>query len=341
MELSIVIPCHNEEGNLDNLMSELSSLSSQLLQQGSASAAEQPDNSSVPTGPADKACVSRVQVVLVDDGSQDNTRSCIREAVCQSWPFRVSYVSFSRNFGKEAALVAGLERATGDLVSVMDADLQDPPQLLLQMVDRLLHDTNVDCVAACRVSRTGEPPLRTFFSKRFYRVINALSDTKIVDGARDFRIMRRPMVDTVLALNERNRFSKGIFSWVGFTTEWLEYEAVPRNEGVSSWSFLSLWRYAIDGIAAFSTLPLQVASVFGVIFFLIAIVSMLFIIVRTLVYGDPVAGWPSTISILLLVGGLQLLCLGVIGQYLAKTYMETKGRPLYVVKEEGEDPEPS
>ena len=244
----------------------------------------------------------------------------------------MNYISLSRNFGKEAAMYAGLASAKGDYVAVMDADMQDPPSLLFRMYETV-SSGSCDNVATRRYSRKGEPPIRSFFSKLFYRVINAISQTEIVDGARDYRLMNRKMVDAILELSERNRFSKGIFSWVGFKTEWISYENIERTEGNSSWSFWSLILYAVDGIAAFSTVPLSMASVLGLLFCMIALLTIVFGGVRAALFGDPVAGWPSLICVVLLVGGIQLLCLGVIGQYLAKTYIEVKRRPLFVVAE--------
>lgn len=231
-------------------------------------------------------------------------------------------------------MFAGLEKARGDYVAVMDADMQDPPELLQKMYAMLL-EQDIDCVATRRVTREGEPPIRSFFARLFYRIINKISNADIVDGARDYRLMTRQMADAVLSMREYNRFSKGIFGWIGFRTTWLPYVNAQRVAGETKWSFFSLLLYSIDGIVAFSTVPLSIASVVGVVFCLLALVGLVFIVVRTLLVGDPVDGWPSLVCIITLLGGIQLLCLGIIGQYLSKTYLETKRRPIYIVREEG------
>ena len=246
------------------------------------------------------------------------------------------YISFSRNFGKEAGILAGLEAAKGDYVAMMDADLQDPPALLPQMLDALLEE-DYDCAATRRTNRKGEPPIRSFFARMFYKIINRLSDADIVDGARDYRLMRRRMVDAILALPEYNRFSKGIFGWVGFKTKWLKYVNVERVAGETKWSFWKLFLYSLEGIVAFTTAPLALASLIGIIFCVLAFVMILFIIVRTLLFGDPTSGWPSLVCIIFLCSGVQLFCMGVLGQYLAKTYMEVKHRPVYIVRETEQD----
>jgi len=274
------------------------------------------------------------ELLFVDDGSGDGTLAAIKRCVASSPDprFQVRYLSFSRNFGKEAALFAGLEGAAGDYVATLDADLQDPPSLLPEMY-RILLGGEFDNVATRRLTRKGEPPLRSFFARLFYRLINRISKSEFVDGARDFRLMARPMVDAILSLSERNRFSKGIFAWVGFRTHWIAYDNVERKAGSSKWSFFSLFLYSIEGMVAFSTVPLSIASLLGVALCGLAMLGLVLIVVRTLLFGDPVAGWPSLVSIILLTGGLELLCLGVIGQYLAKTYLETKARPVYIVRE--------
>ena len=241
-------------------------------------------------------------------------------------------ISFSRNFGKEAGIYAGFQKAKGDYVVMMDADLQDPPSLLPEMFSYI--EQGYDSVATRRVSRKGEPPIRSFFARMFYKIMNKISQTDIVDGARDYRLMTRQVVDAILSMCEYNRFSKGIFGWVGFETKWLEYENVERVHGETKWNFWKLFLYSIEGITAFSTAPLAIASFTGVLFCIISFVAIVFIIVRTLIWGDPVGGWPSTICIICLVSGVQLLCLGIVGQYLSKTYMEVKQRPIYLVKEE-------
>lgn len=269
------------------------------------------------------------EFVFVDDGSKDNTLSEIRKLREQD--DRVHYISFSRNFGKEAALYAGLEKAKGDYVVTMDVDLQDPPYLLEEMY-KYIQSGEYDCVATRRVTRKGEPPIRSFFARKFYRIINKMSDADIVDGARDYRFMQRNMVDAILSMKEYNRFSKGIFGWVGFKTKWMEFENVERVAGETKWSFGKLFFYAIDGIVAFSTAPLKVASVVGLLFCIIAFVMVIVIVLRALIFGDPVAGWPSLACIITFVGGVQLLGIGIIGIYLDKTYMETKERPIYITK---------
>lgn len=259
-----------------------------------------------------------------------------REAKLHADDFDVRWLSFSRNFGKEAALYAGLQHATGDLVATMDADMQDPPSLLPRMYE-ILQTEDYDNVATRRTTREGEPPIRSLFARMFYKIINRISKADIVDGARDFRLMKRPMVDAILAMPEYNRFSKGIYGWVGFKTKWLPYVNVERAAGETKWNFFSLLLYSIDGIVAFSTVPLSIASVAGTILCIVAFFALVFIVVRALLYGDPVSGWPSLASIMIFIGGIQLLCLGIMGQYLAKTYLETKKRPLYIVRESNID----
>ena len=270
------------------------------------------------------------ELIFVDDGSRDKTLEAFK-ALSQR-DERVHYLSFSRNFGKESAMYAGMEAATGDYVAIMDVDLQDPPALLADMLHGI-EDEGYDCVASRRVTRKGEPPIRSFFARAFYRLINKISKTEIVDGARDFRLMTRQMVDAILSLHEVGRFSKGLFSWVGFKTKWLEYENVERVAGETKWSFWKLLLYSIDGIIAFSTAPLAIASVAGVLFCVLAFVMLLFFFFKTIFFGDPVAGFPATICIILLLGGIQLFCIGILGQYLSKTYLETKKRPIYIVRE--------
>ena len=311
--ISVVVPCYNEQETLPIFVPAISEVARSLNREHGA----------------------RMELVLVDDGSSDDTLGEMRAAARLATPFLdVRWVSFSRNFGKESAMFAGLEKARGDYVAVMDADMQDPPELLEKMYAMLL-EQDVDCVATRRVTREGEPPIRSFFARLFYRTINKISNADIVDGARDFRLMTRQMADAVLPIREYNRFSKGIFGWIGFRTTWLPYVNAQRVAGETKWSFLSLLLYSIDGIVAFSTVPLSIASVVGVIFCLLALVRLVFIVVRTLLVGDPVDGWPSLVCIITLLGGIQLLCLGIIGQYLSKTYLETKRRPIYIVRDEG------
>lgn len=271
------------------------------------------------------------EFLFVDDGSTDNTLAAFRTLADRD-P-RVHYISFSRNFGKESAMFAGMESATGDYVAIMDVDLQDPPALLPDML-RGIEQDGYDCVATRRVTRKGEPKIRSFFARAFYRLINRISKTEVVDGARDFRLMTRQMVDAILSLREVSRFSKGIFSWVGFRTQWLEYENIERVAGQTKWSFWKLLIYSLDGIIGFSTMPLAIASVVGVLFCLIAFLLILYFFFKTLIWGDPVAGFPATICIVLLLGGIQLFCVGILGQYLSKTYLECKKRPIYITREQ-------
>ena len=270
------------------------------------------------------------ELIYVDDGSSDRTAHEVKKL--RERDEKVHLISFSRNFGKESAMYAGLKRAKGDFVVLLDADLQDPPSLLPEMYGYL--EEGYDCAATRRVTRKGEPPIRSLFARGFYKLINHNGRVEIVDGARDFRLMTRQMVDAVLSVTEYNRFAKGIFAWVGFKTKWVEYENVERAHGETKWSFWGLFRYALDGMLSFSSIPLAVTSFMGVLFCIVAFVMLLFVWVRALIFGDPTSGWPSLVCIILLASGVQLLCLGVLGQYLSKTYMEVKHRPIYVVKEE-------
>ena len=276
------------------------------------------------------------EIVFVDDGSKDKTLEILKKLAKKDK--QVKYVSFSRNFGKEAAMYAGLEYSKGDYVTLMDADLQDPPAMLEKMY-KYLESGEYDCVATRRVTRKGEPPIRSFFARQFYKIINKLSDIEMVDGARDYRLMRREMVDAIVDMREYNRYSKGLFSFVGFKTKWLEYENVQRVAGETKWSFWKLFIYAIDGITAFSTKPLIMSAILGFLFCLISFAMIIFIIIKTLVYGDPVNGWPSTACIIFFVSGIQLFCMGIVGQYLSKTYLETKKRPIYIVRDSNENDE--
>lgn len=271
-----------------------------------------------------------IEYLFVDDGSRDETMRVVKELNARD-P-RVHYVSFSRNFGKEAAIYAGLENAAGDYVAILDADLQDPPSLLPEMLEAVEKE-GYDCVGSRRVTRKGEPPIRSFFARCFYKLMGKISSSEVVDGARDFQLMNRKVVNAILAMGEYNRFSKGIFGWVGFKKKWLEYENVERAAGETKWSFWKLFVYALDGIVAFSTAPLVIASFMGMLFCVIAFIAIIFIIVRTVIFGDPTSGWPSMACIIMMVSGIQLLCIGILGQYLAKTYLETKKRPLYLVEE--------
>lgn len=308
-KISIVVPCYNEEESLLLFYDEVCRVSAEMNEQ-------------------------EFEFLFVDDGSKDKTLEILKDL--HQRDCRVRYISFSRNFGKEAGLYAGLSHTTGDYVAVMDADLQDPPELLTTMFE-MIKKEKCDCVATRRTSRKGEPPIRSFFSKRFYKFINKISQTEIVDGARDFRLMTRQMTDAILSMGERNRFSKGIFSWVGFDTKWLSYENIERAAGNTKWSFWGLLIYAIDGIVAFSTTPLVVSSIIGIIFFIIALIIIAVIIIKTLIFGDPVAGYPSLVCIIFMIAGIQLFCIGIIGQYLSKVYIEAKVRPLYIIKSTEKD----
>ena len=308
MMITVVVPCYNEEQALPYFIPEIQQVAKTLETQYQVD----------------------LEVLLVNDGSKDGTLSLMRTYAGQYQ--NVRYLSFSRNFGKEAAIYAGLEHAKGDYVAIMDADMQDPPALLPQMYE-ILRDEPYDSVATRRVDRAGEPPIRSFFARTFYKLINRISDADIVDGARDYRLMRRPMVDAILSMKEVNRFSKGIFGWVGFKTKWVPYENVERVAGETKWSFWKLFRYSLEGIVGFSTVPLAMASVLGVVLCLAAAVAILVIVVKTLLFGDPVGGWPSMMCAILFLGGVQLLSIGILGQYLAKTYLETKKRPVYLVRE--------
>lgn len=270
------------------------------------------------------------EIIFIDDGSKDKTLEVVKQLNAQDE--NVHYVSFSRNFGKEAAMYAGLEHAKGEYVVTMDVDLQDPPYLIPEMI-RCIEEEGYDSVATRRVTRKGEPPIRSFFARRFYSLINKISDANIVDGARDFRMMKRSMVDAILSMPEYNRFTKGIFGWVGFNTKWLEYQNIERAAGETKWSFWKLFRYALEGIIAFSTVPLTIVSLIGVIVCIIAFLFLIFVVVRAAAFGDPVAGWPSLICVISFLSGIQLLGIGVVGMYLSKTYLETKKRPIYIKKE--------
>lgn len=305
MKISLIIPCYNEEESLPLLYKEICKVSEEL--------------SSYP-----------FEMIFVNDGSSDGTLEILKRFAAQDK--RVVYLSFSRNFGKEAAMYAGFCNADGDYVAVMDADMQDPPSLLPEMV-RIIEEEGYDSVATRRVQRIGEPKIRSFFARMFYKIINKISDVDIVDGARDFRLMKREMVDSIVKMGEYNRFSKGIYGWIGYRTYWLPYENVERVAGKTKWSFWGLFKYSIEGIVNFSSVPLYMASMLGLVFCGIAFIAMLVIIVRKLLFGDPVAGWPSLVCIITFIGGIQLFCIGIIGAYLAKMYIETKGRPIYIVRE--------
>ena len=307
MLLSVIVPCYNEEENVPYFYEELMKLT-----------------------PFFEEKKLDLELIYVDDGSKDGTVSEVKKL--NEKDDRVKLVSFSRNFGKEAAIYAGFSKSKGDYVVMMDADLQDPPSLLPKMFRYI--EEGYDSVATRRVSRKGEPVIRSFFARMFYKLINKISKTDIVDGARDYRLMTRQVVDAILSIGEYNRFSKGIFGWVGFNTKWVEYENVERTKGETKWSFWGLFLYSIEGIIAFSTAPLAFASIMGVLFCVIAFVIIITIIVRSLFWQDPTSGWPSLVCIISMVSGVQLLCLGILGQYMSKTYLEVKHRPIYLVKEE-------
>lgn len=303
--ISIVVPCYNEEEMIPLFYKEMEAVK--------------------------KLLSAEIEYIFINDGSSDETLSVLRE-LSKINNKRVRYISFSRNFGKEAALYAGLRNALGDYVTVMDVDLQDPPELLPKMFN-LIKEENYDCIGTRRVNRDGEPPIRSFFAKRFYRIINQISETEIVDGARDYRLMTRQMVNAILEVTEYNRFSKGIFSWVGFKTKYLEFKNQERIAGETTWSFWSLLKYSLDGIVSFSEAPLAFASFVGIFSFIGALLMAIVIISRTIIFDNPTSGWTSLVVLILGLGGLQLLCLGIIGKYLGKTFLETKRRPIYIVKE--------
>lgn len=308
---SIVVPCFNEEESIPLFYAEVKKYTVKI-----------PELS--------------FEFVFVDDGSSDRTLEVMKALAKEHPREQIYYVSFSRNFGKEAALYAGFRHAKGDYVVTMDVDMQDPPYLLPDMY-QVVRDGVYDCAATRRTTRKGEPPIRSFFARKFYKIINGISKADIVDGARDYRFMTRKMVDAILSMGEYNRFSKGIFGWVGFKTKWLEFENQERIAGETKWSFWKLFLYSVDGIVAFSTTPLSIASVMGVLFCAIAFIMVCVIFIRAIIFGDPVSGWPSLACIITFLGGIQLFCMGIIGIYLSKTYMETKKRPIYIVREENTD----
>ncbi|WP_245592901.1 glycosyltransferase family 2 protein [Carnobacterium funditum] len=307
--ISIVVPCYNEKDVLMLFFNEVESVIKKIKD-------------------------AEIEYVFINDGSKDGTLEILRNLSLKN--NNVRYLSFSRNFGKEAAIFAGLEHASGDYIVIMDADLQDPPDLLPVMYQAIKKD-DYDCIGTRRTDRVGEPPIRSFFAKQFYRIINKISDTEIVDGARDYRFMTKQMVDAVLEVREYNRFSKGIFSWVGFKTKYIEYENKNRAAGETSWSFWDLLKYSLDGIVSFSDAPLSFASLVGLLSFIVAIMTALAISVRTLIFDNPTSGWTSLVVIVMGIGGLQLFCLGIVGKYLGKTFLESKNRPIYILKETEKD----
>ncbi len=305
--LSVIVPCYNEEESVADFYAELMKNEAFFREKE-----------------------LEVEILYIDDGSRDNTAAEVKKL--READQRVRLISFSRNFGKEAGMYAGLEKSRGDYVVMMDVDLQDPPSLLPQMYSYI--EQGYDSVATRRVSRKGEPPIRSLFARMFYRLMKHISRTEIMDGARDYRLMTRQMVDAILQMQEYNRFTKGIYGWVGFRAKWLENENVERAKGETKWNFWKLLIYSLEGITAFSTVPLSIASVMGVLFCVLALILIVFIVVRTSIFGDPVSGWPSLVCIISLISGVQLFCMGIIGQYLAKTYLEVKRRPIYIVREE-------
>lgn len=308
-KVSLIIPCYNEEQALPIFAGELDKVRQELRQYD-------------------------FEVLMVNDGSSDKTLETMKK-ISEEYDY-FKYLSFSRNFGKEAAMYAGFCNADGDYVAVMDADMQDPPSLLPEMLG-ILEQGEYDSVATRRVTRKGEPPIRSWFARMFYKIINKISDSDVVDGARDFRLMKAEMKDAIVSMCEYNRFSKGIFGWIGFRTKWLEYENVERVAGETKWNFWKLFKYALDGIINFSEAPMSIASGFGIFCTFVSFVMMLFFFIRKLVWGDAVAGWPSLVCIILFISGLQFLCIGIMGKYIAKTYMETKGRPHYIISDTNKD----
>lgn len=302
-KISIIVPCYNEEACIPHFYEEIKKVLKKMR--------------------------ISYEIIFVNDGSSDNTLKVIKDLLKDK---KVRYISFSRNFGKEGAMYAGLQYAEGDYITVMDADLQDPPHLLIEMLNLIKKD-GYDIVGTRRVTRKGEPLIRSFFARQFYKIINKMSKIEMVDGARDFRLMTRQVVDSILELKEYNRYSKGLFSFVGYDAKWLEYENVKRVAGETKWSFWKLFIYAVEGIVAFTTIPLTIAALIGIIFCLIAFIMIIVIITKTLILGDPTSGWPSLACIIFMTNGIELLCIGVIGEYLAKMYLETKNRPIYIIKE--------
>lgn len=307
-KITIIIPCYNEQETIPIFVEETDKVYAEMR----------------------KKYGIRMEYLFVDDGSKDKTLEVLKE-YSEKFP-HISYITFSRNFGKEAGMFAGLENADGDYVVIIDADLQDPPELIEEMYS-IIKNSEYDCVASRRVDRKGESKIRSFFAKSFYKIMSKISKTNIVDGARDFRMMSRPMVDSIISLREYNRFSKGIFQWVGFNTKWLEFENRNRVAGTTKWSFFGLLLYAIDGIIAFSTVPLAFSSIIGIIFCCISFIMLLIFFIRALIWGDPVSGWPSTVCIICFTSGFILLCNGITGLYVSKIYSEVKNRPQYVIRE--------
>ena len=317
-KITVVVPCYNEEESLPIFYEEMERVRKQDF-----------NNS-------ENEQEIEFEYIFVDDGSKDGTLNEMKQLSQKD--SKVRYISFSRNFGKEAAILAGLDASTGDLVTLMDVDLQDPPSLLRKMYN-IIKKEGYDCVATRRKNRKGEPPVRSFFARMFYKIINKMSDVEMVDGARDYRLMSRKVVDSIISMREYNRYSKGLFTFVGFKTKWISYENIERVAGKTKWSFWKLFKYALEGITAFSTAPLIFSSIIGLLFCLVAFLLIILIIVRTLVFGDPTSGWPSMVCIIFFVSGVQLFSLGIIGQYMSKSYLEIKHRPIYIIRETEKDEE--
>lgn len=311
-QISIVVPCYNEEESLPLLYNELNRVAGTMQDY-------------------------TFEYIFVDDGSKDHTLEVMRDLASrpqETNQILVRYLSFSRNFGKEAAIYAGLAEAHGDYVTLMDADLQDPPALLPDMAAAVASG-EYDNAATRRVTRKGEPPIRSFCARMFYKIMRKASGIDVADGARDYRLMSRQMVDSILSLTEYNRFTKGIFAWVGYRTKWIEFENVERAAGETKWNFWGLFKYSLDGIINFSDLPLKVSSYLGLVLTVVSFLAIVFVIVRKWIFGDPVSGWPSLVCIITFIGGIQLFCMGIMGQYIARMYMEVKHRPVYIIREQG------
>ncbi len=317
-KITVVVPCYNEEESLPIFYEEMERVRKQDFNN------------------LENEQEIEFEYIFVDDGSKDGTLNEMKQLSQKDSKAR--YISFSRNFGKEAAILAGLDASTGDFVTLMDVDLQDPPSLLKKMYD-IIKKEGYDCVATRRKNRKGEPPVRSFFARMFYKIINKMSDVEMVDGARDYRLMSRKVVDSIISMREYNRYSKGLFTFVGFKTKWISYENIERVAGKTKWSFWKLFKYALEGITAFSTAPLIFSSIIGLLFCLVAFLLIILIIVRTLVFGDPTSGWPSMVCIIFFVSGVQLFSLGIIGQYMSKSYLEIKHRPIYIIRETEKDEE--
>ena len=317
-KITVVVPCYNEEESLPIFYEEMERVRKQDFNN------------------LENEQEIEFEYIFVDDGSKDGTLNEMKQLSQKD--SKVRYISFSRNFGKEAAILAGLDASTGDLVTLMDVDLQDPPSLLRKLYN-IIKKEGYDCVATRRKNRKGEPPVRSFFARMFYKIINKMSDVEMVDGARDYRLMSRKVVDSIISMREYNRYSKGLFTFVGFKTKWISYENIERVAGKTKWSFWKLFKYALEGITAFSTAPLIFSSIIGLLFCLVAFLLIILIIVRTLVFGDPTSGWPSMVCIIFFVSGVQLFSLGIIGQYMSKSYLEIKHRPIYIIRETEKDEE--